>query len=723
MNVSPWRNPSRLSRKFLPALAAVVSFAATLAAQTADEGTDDDIYRLDALTVADRQLAAVTVTTKLPISIHQTPQSISVVDRTRIDTESFFSLNDTLQNTTGINVTFYDSGRPLYFARGFAVNDFQVDGLTTFSDSTNLEYDIALYERVEIVRGANGLLSGAGYPSATVNMQRKRPGKTFAASVAGTLGSWDYRRIEGDVSVPLLAGGRVRARVVGAYTDRDYFLDRFTEDKAVFYGVLEADVTSTTLLAAGWQRQDNNPKRTTWGTIPRFADDGSLARLPRSLNFAANWCLWQRDADTLFVTVDQRIAEGWSLKAAYNRTEGDVQSVRVYATGFPNLATGAGTYLRAGIGEAEDTRDVIDVYLNGRFPLLGREHEFVAGWNYNELERRTPALSSVSGWTYDIPNLWTYDGDIPAPAYARTGARTVATTRQTGLYASLRFRLLDPLSLIGGLRLSQWKTGTDRYDTAGAYTGTTGAYEVSNELTPYAGIVYELNPVWAIYASYTDIFRPQNYRDKNDNLLEPIVGKNIEGGVKAEFFGGRLHASAALFESRQDNYAVRDSSVPEGTLPDGGSAYIGVNGTRTRGFEAELSGQLMSGWTAHVGYTYADTKRHALDLIYVNLPDHLVRLSTQYRLPGAFKALTVGGAVNWQSKTTGYNIPHPTLGAVTVTEDGYALVNVNLNLRLSDRVSATLTVRNLFDKTYWATIDYPNYGEPRNVILSLRWNY
>ena len=79
--------------------------------------------------------------------------------------------------------------------------------------------------------------------------------------------------------------------------------------------------------------------------------------------------------------------------------------------------------------------------------------------------------------------------------------------------------------------------------------------------------------------------------------------------------------------------------------------------------------------------------------------------------------------MNWQSKTVGYNIPHPTEGTVTFTQAAYALANFHATWRFNPQLSTTLSITNAFDKTYWANVDYANYGEPRNVSLTLKWRY
>lgn len=714
----PHARRAPLAFALLVALVATPAFADTNA--SADAAAD--AKTLDKVSVHGSK-AAPSSTTRLPITLQETPQSSTVIGLTRLQDESLFSINDVLRNVTGVNVSFYDTQRPLYYARGFAINDFQVDGLPTYSGATNQEYDTAFYDRIEVIRGANGLLSGAGVPSATVNLLRKRAGKDFDASVSASVGTWDFRRMQADVNAPLTRDGRLRSRVVAAYQDKDFYYDRYSEDKMSAMAVLEGDLTDSTTVTLGFQTQDNNPVGSTWGTVPFFNSDGTFARLPRSTNLAPDWARWQRQTSTTFANLEQRFGENWLLKVNTAYTRGNVQNVRVYGSGNPDPVTGAGIYLLGAAGETDDTRKGVDVYLSGTFGLFGREHDVVLGGSFSDLESTAWTLTPTNGWRYDIPDVRQWNGDAPELIVSRTGARRDARTTQRGLYASTRLRLLEPLALIAGARLSSWETRTRAYNAAGTYTATSGAYKVDDEVTPYVGLVWDITPNLATYASYTEIFNPQNYKDRNENLLAPVEGSNLEAGIKSQWLEGRFTANAAVFEAKQDNYAVRDMSVPEGSLSDGSSAFIGINGTKARGWELDLNGEILPGWTVNAGFTHVKVTRAATDLLYANLPEDFLQLNTSVRLRGAWERLTLGGGVQWQSKVQGFNVPYPPGGTVTVNQAAYSLVQFNANYEISDNWTATLSVRNALDKTYWANLDYNNYGEPRFVAFSLRWKY
>ncbi|NEK74280.1 MAG: TonB-dependent receptor plug domain-containing protein, partial [Xanthomonas euvesicatoria] len=62
-------------------------------------------------------------TTRLPLTLQETPQSVSVIGLQRLEEQSLFSIDDVMRNVTGVNVSFYDTQRPLYFARGFQITD------------------------------------------------------------------------------------------------------------------------------------------------------------------------------------------------------------------------------------------------------------------------------------------------------------------------------------------------------------------------------------------------------------------------------------------------------------------------------------------------------------------------------------------------------------------------------------------------------------------------
>lgn len=666
--------------------------------------------------------------TRMGLSIRETPQSISVVTRQRMDDMGLNSLAEVLVQSTGVTVQENDSERTNFSARGFSIGNYQIDGVAVNSGSNAL-FDTAIYDRIEIVRGATGLVSGNGDPSATINMLHKRPGKELAASAGMTVGSWSKVRLEGDISAPLNADGSMRGRVVVAGQNRHSYMDLYKERKLVGAVIVEADLTPDTLLTAGIDYQKNTPKGTSWGTTPLFFADGTPANMPRSFNMAAKWSSWERAFENKYVYLEHRFANDWKIKAAYGRLDSSSNGKLFYGgSGYPKR-DGSGLEVWSGAFPYDEKQDNFDLSANGAFPLFGRQHDLVLGvngWKRTGTTNET-LLPDPLPYATRIPDFRNWTGDVPEPVLTRTGARDVATTKQSGAFVATRINIMDNLKVLAGARVSKWETYNDRYDAKGNFVKRSSAYKTDDVVTPYAGVVLDVSKSTSLYASYTDLFKPQNLKDKNNAFLDPITGSNVEAGVKSAFFDEALNASFAVYEARQDNLGEEDKSVPlTFVLPDGSRPYVSTGkGTKSRGYEAEVSGSPLSGWQLFAGYTHSKSKTGKGVVTNTIQPTNMLRASTTYRLPGALQNITIGGGVNWQNEIyTTATLPNKT--KIRVSQGSYVLANLMARYQITPKLAATLNVNNLFDKTYFRRVGFYNggyYGEPRNVALNLRYQY
>jgi outer membrane receptor for ferric coprogen and ferric-rhodotorulic acid len=311
---------------------------------------------------------------------------------------------------------------------------------------------------------------------------------------------------------------------------------------------------------------------------------------------------------------------------------------------------------------------------------------------------------------------WNHDAPVPVINPRRWVLRT--DEEQTGAYFATRLHLADPLKLILGARLDWYEFENE---TLTAKTN----YKVSHNLTQYAGLIYDLDARHSIYASYTDIFQPQNNYDVSGSLLDPVVGKNYEIGVKGEYFDGALNTSAALFRIDQEKLAMRldDQSVCPSYPAI--SCYRAAGLVRSQGVDLEIQGAITPNWQLGTGYTFVDkeTRKDANPAnvgqrASTELPRHQIKLFTTYR----YGPWRVGGGVNWQSdiyfKRTGFHS----------RQDAYAVANLMAGYQFDKHLDIQLNVNNLFDKTYYRSISSATsgtnvYGEPRNFMLTARYRF
>jgi len=157
------------------------------------------------------------------------------------------------------------------------------------------------------------------------------------------------------------------------------------------------------------------------------------------------------------------------------------------------------------------------------------------------------------------------------------------------------------------------------------------------------------------------------------------------------------------------------------------AAYRAVPGAKTKGIDVELTGEVMPGWNLAASYTYSRTQDSEGVRIKTVMPEHMVKVWTTYRLPGAWQRLTVGGGVNWQSAIYYSTTPWQLNKTVTARQDAYAVVNLMARYDFSRQLSATLNLNNLFDKKYLSSLDTTfntgYYGAPRNAMLNLRYSF
>lgn len=310
-------------------------------------------------------------------------------------------------------------------------------------------------------------------------------------------------------------------------------------------------------------------------------------------------------------------------------------------------------------------------------------------------------MSSYLGWT---------GAEWPEPNWNPLAVYSYGVVKQKAAYVAARLSLADPLKLIVGARYTDWKRDGVN-DSLVPYAAQ------HKETTPYAGLVYTINDTWSAYASYTDIFQPQEYRNQAGSYLDPVTGKSYEAGVKAAWFDDRLNASLSVFRIEQDNVAQATTELVNGSTT-GEFAYIAARGTVSRGFELEVNGELTPGWNATFGYSRYIAKDASDSDINTNLPNTTVKLYTSYT-PRSIAELTFGGGVNWQN---GIYYDVATYGRFE--QGDYALVTAFARYRLSPEFSVQVNLNNLLDKKYYAQITgYGAWGEPRNGSLTFTWSF
>lgn len=711
-------------------LSPTLASAADAAEEPADSGTLSKIRAeatLDTVTegTGSYTSGALTVGSKSPQSLRDTPQSVSVVTRQRIEEQNLLTLDQTLAQTTGITASNIALSNTTFFSRGFVVQTAQIDGTPWTLGTNNYGYsspDMALYDHVEVLRGAAGLLNGAGDPGAVIGLTRKRPRADAAVALSAKMGSWNQRRVEADATGTLFTEA-LRGRLITAYEDREYFYDVAESQKALVSGIVEYDLTTATKVSLGgtFQQFDTVPMHGVG--LPRYANGRSLG-LSRSAFLGASWNHDDMELKQWFAEAEHRFSPDWNLRVAttLNQTETDYKLA--FLLGEVNPVTGTGAVQRGNAVRGGEDQIGIDAALSGGFAAFGRHHEVMLG--VNRSDRKSDAdVTSLYAAPYTAVDVFRFDPyAVAEPATPASPGTSRQHTIQTGIYGTVRLHVSDPLTVIVGGRKSEFdfrqhnlRTGVVQFDY------DDGAF------TPYGGLVLDVSEAWSAYASYAEIFQVQNAFSFGGGRLDPIVGTNYEIGMKGDLRDGALSAAIALYFITKENVAQRDPLHPGLTDCNNTVCSIDAGKQQSKGVDVELNGELLAHWNFFAGYSYNMNKyvrdRTATGAPSTNegralnaySPKHLLRLWTNYTFPGLDQRLSVGAGVNAQTEY------RRTVGGVDVTQSGYALWNARVGYRISDVWSAALNASNLVDKNYYTRLDQLSqgnmYGEPANVMLSL----
>ncbi|ETR95114.1 TonB-dependent siderophore receptor [Acinetobacter lactucae] len=650
--------------------------------------------------------------TKLNIEAKETPQTINVVTRQQIEDFGLTSTRDVLRNTPGVTVSNQETERTTYMARGFEISNILTDGVgfpLSGYNYSNTNPDTYFYDRVEVVKGADSLTNAFGDPSATINNIRKRPTQEFQASGGVSYGSWDTQRYEADVSGSILPSGKVRGRIMGYEQTGDSYLDRYSSEKNGFAGIIEADLTDSTLLTAGYSQEQNKPNANNWGSLPLLDANGKQISYDRSYNPNPDWAHWDNETQNAFVELKQKINDLWTAKLTYNYLDTKHNSRLLYYYGYPK-ADGSGVSLIPWGGQEHQEKHAVDFNLEGSYKLFNREHEASLGYSYvrnHQQDKQSTGTindsnvikSTTTDWASWTPQSVTWSDFTEAANYKQN---------INSIYAATRLHLNEDLKLLLGANYVQAESKGESYGSPMSYS--------ESKVSPYVGLTYNFTPEYTGYMSYTSIFRPQTGIDKDTNqALKPIEGKSYEMGVKSSWLDDRLTGTLSVFKTEQNNYPLRSS--------DGNplNRKVPTSDLESQGVEVGLSGQITDNVNLSFGYaqfSIKDTKNGGEARTYN--PNQTLNLLTTYT-PPVLPKLKVGAGLQWQD---GIKLYDSNVNS-TIKQDAYALVNLMASYEVNDHITLQANGNNIFDKKYLNS--FPDgqafYGPSANYTVAVKFKY
>jgi iron complex outermembrane recepter protein len=634
-----------------------------------------------------------------------TPQSLEVFTRQRIDDEGRGDLNDVLARSSSVgSSTSYDITIRGLRANPFSGNDFiRYDGLVGRPGGATQNISLATAERVEVLKGPNAILYGAGADGGVINVVSKQPLANPRHELAATVGSFGLVTGLVDLTGPLDADKSLRYRLVAEGTKDGTFRVNSDKRDALLAPSLEWVGANTSLLLSA-EFRDSRESPPFWA-IAGLAPGGRPTRYFRDKSFAAKDDFASNKGGAIGAKLTHQFDGGAELNAVLRFSKYKERYLAHYGVDLD----ADGRTLNRGFYDTEDDNKTLSASLYAVLPFelgaFGR-HKLLLGADIKNEDR-------VQLSCFDCQDTLSTQIDILAPDYSlRTSATPSEFTpfdisnRLFRFYAQDTVRFGERWVALVGVAHDRFKG----FETDG--TADDGRYEDS-KTTGRLGLVWKLTPQQSLYLSRSESFVPQSvFVNSLGGPFPPEEGTQWETGWQIESQDRRSSLSVALFHIRKKNIAepVDLVSPPQ------------IDAVRSRGLEVEGVAQLSRSWYAQAAYAYTDAK--------ITGSDNPTRVGL--RRSGSFRhKLSAWTRYDFASVPgLGFGVGLLRVAGVAASDSSatvpdFTVLDAAAYYKLG-AVDLTLNVGNLTDEVYADSLSngvftYSSYGAPRSVKLTARW--
>lgn len=650
---------------------------------------------------------AATVGTKIPASLREIPQSVSIITNRQVKDRNVDTFDQLARKTPGLRVLSNDDGRSSVYARGYEYSEYNIDGLPAQMQSINGTLpNLFAFDRVEVMRGPSGLFDSSGEMGGIVNLVRKRPTKAFQGHMAAGFGTHKQYKAEADVSGSLNSDGSVRGRVMVQTVGASPRPAEKNNRHETFYAAADWDINPDTVLGAGYLYQQR--RLAPYNGLPADAD-GKLPSLPQHVFVGADWNKFKMHSHDVFADLKHYFGNGGYGKVGMRYSDRKADSNYTFAGSKLNNAGKADV---AGLGtDIKQKAFAVDASYSRPFALGNTANEFVIGADYNrfrstnEQGRSTVANNIALDSFHSTPYVSLIQN-------ARAGTSGYKHTLDTGnldkfgVYGKSVFHPADGLSLIGGGRLGHYKIESGDGKTLHKASRT--------KFTGYAGAVYDIDGSNSLYASFSQLYTPQTDLDADGKLLKPRQGNQFEVGYKGSYMDDRLNTRVSF-------YRLKDKNAAAPLNPNNKKTRYAALGKRVmEGVETEISGAITPKWQIHAGYSYLHSQIKTAansrdDGIFLLMPKHSANLWTTYQVT---PDLTIGGGVNAMSGIT---------SSAGMHAGGYATFDAMAAYRFTPKLKLQINADNIFNRHYYARVGSANTfnipGSERSLTANLRYSF
>ncbi|WP_122503586.1 TonB-dependent siderophore receptor [Pseudomonas viridiflava] len=644
--------------------------------------------------------------TRTDTSLHETPQSISVVTREAVEDIGATRLQDALDYAGGVGRAnnFGGQGLTTFTVRGFTTGEFYRNGFPINRGYPNMP-DANTIERLEVLRGPATTLYGRGDPGGTFNVVSKQPLAERSVTLGSQLNDQGMKRGTLDASGPLDDDGRFAYRLNVVGEGGDTFRDHVETERYGVTPVLSWQVDDATRITFEGDFMRNNapldrgltrdPAQTRTASRDTFFGEKDVGKLHNDNNMAQ-------------IRFDHDLNADWKLGGGIQMLDGSLKGDAIEANGL--AADGRTLGRNFNYRKLEWTDRDVQLNVTGHFATGGFDHTLLAGVEYEDYDYKSiirRSSGAVNAYTIDI-----FDPVYgqARPALTRTTTNDKENLKTYAAFVQDQVALTERMKLLAGVRFERFEHDYDTFGVGVPFTNS------DNAVTPRLGLTYDLTDTVAVYANTARSFKPNTGASRLGGGFKAEEGKSYEVGVKWEALDRQLSVDAALYQIEKQNVLTTD--------PVDSTFSVAAGEVRSRGLDLNVVGNLTPEWRVMGSYAYVDaevTKDNTLrsGTRLLNIPEQTFSLLNVYEFQdGALRGLGLGAGGRYVDQRAGQT------ANTAFSMDSYTVFDLLAFYKVNEHVKLNLDVKNVFDKDYEEgafgnVYAYP--GAPRTVQVGIAY--
>ncbi len=644
--------------------------------------------------------------TRTDTSLHETPQSISVVTREAVEDIGATRLQDALDYAGGVGRAnnFGGQGLTTFTVRGFTTGEFYRNGFPINRGYPNMP-DASTIERLEVLRGPATTLYGRGDPGGTFNVVSKQPLAERSVTLGSQLNDQGMKRGTLDASGPLDEEGRFAYRLNVVGEGGDTFRDHVETERYGVTPVLSWQVDDATRITFEGDFMRNNAPL-----------DRGLTRYPNQAGTASRDTFFgeknvgklHNDNNMAQIRFDHDLNADWKLGGGIQILDGSLKGDAIEANGL--AADGRTLGRNFNYRKLEWTDRDVQLNVTGHFATGAFDHTLLAGVEYEDYDYKSiiqRSSGAVNAYTIDIfdPVYGT-----ARPALTRTTTHDKENLKTYAAFVQDQVALTERMKLLAGVRFERFEHDYDTFGVGVPFTNS------DNAVTPRLGLTYDLTDTVAVYANTARSFKPNTGASRLGGGFKSEEGKSYEVGIKWEALDRQLSVDAALYQIEKQNVLTTD--------PVDSTFSVAAGEVRSRGLDLNVVGNLTPEWRVMGSYAYVDaevTKDNTLrtGTRLLNIPQQTFSLLNVYEFQdGALRGLGLGAGGRYVDQRAGQT------ANTAFSMDSYTVFDLLAFYKVNEHIKLNLDLKNVFNTEYEEgafgnVYAYP--GAPRTVQVGIAY--